>query len=309
MGTQMTERFSAPGATLVKLFGRPAEETREFVARAARVRDIGVRTAMVQWVFVTALTLVSALALALVYGLGGYFALSGGMAAGRRGGAGAAAHPALRPADRAGQRPGRRDERAGQLRAGVRGARPAAADRRAEPTRGRCRTGPLSVEFDGGRLRLPGGRQGVAGLAGGGRPARHPGRRAGPARCVVPGRAGAAGRAGRVVGRGQVDDRPAAPPALRRRLRRGPARRGRRARPVLRHDPRGAGHGHPGRPPVPRVDPGQPAAGPARGRPRRSSGTRCAGPGWPTSSRPCPTGWTRSSASGATGSPAASGSG
>lgn len=82
MGTQMTERFSAPGATLVKLFGRPAEETREFVARAARVRDIGVRTAMVQWTFVTALTLVSALALALVYGLGGYLALTGGMAPG-----------------------------------------------------------------------------------------------------------------------------------------------------------------------------------------------------------------------------------
>ncbi|MEJ3652855.1 ABC transporter ATP-binding protein [Actinomycetes bacterium KLBMP 9759] len=82
MSTQMTERFSAPGATLVKLFGRPADETREFVARAARVRDIGVRTAMVQWVFVASLTLVSALALALVYGLGGYFALSGGMAAG-----------------------------------------------------------------------------------------------------------------------------------------------------------------------------------------------------------------------------------
>jgi len=82
MGTQMTERFSAPGATLIKLFGRPADETREFVARAARVRDIGVRTAMVQWVFVTALTLVSALALALVYGLGGYIAITGGMAAG-----------------------------------------------------------------------------------------------------------------------------------------------------------------------------------------------------------------------------------
>ncbi len=82
MSTQMTERFSAPGATLVKLFGRPTEETAEFVARAARVRDIGVRTAMVQWVFVSALTLVSALALALVYGLGGYFALTGGIAAG-----------------------------------------------------------------------------------------------------------------------------------------------------------------------------------------------------------------------------------
>ena len=58
MSTQMTERFSAPGATLVKLYGRPAEESAEFAARAARVRDIGVRTAMVQWVFVTALTLV-----------------------------------------------------------------------------------------------------------------------------------------------------------------------------------------------------------------------------------------------------------
>ncbi|WP_299738316.1 ABC transporter ATP-binding protein [Pseudonocardia sp. 73-21] len=82
MGNQMTERFSAPGATLVKLFGRPADETAEFVTRAARVRDIGVRTAMVQWVFVSALTLVSALALALVYGLGGYLSLNGGLNAG-----------------------------------------------------------------------------------------------------------------------------------------------------------------------------------------------------------------------------------
>lgn len=75
MGNQMTERFSAPGATLVKLYGRPAQESAEFAARARRVRDIGVRTAMVQWIFITALTLVSALALALVYGLGGWFAL------------------------------------------------------------------------------------------------------------------------------------------------------------------------------------------------------------------------------------------
>ena len=77
MSTQMTERFSAPGATLVKLFSRPAQESSEFAARARRVRDIGLRTAMVQWVFVTALTLVSALALALVYGLGGFYALRG----------------------------------------------------------------------------------------------------------------------------------------------------------------------------------------------------------------------------------------
>ncbi|TYB48048.1 ABC transporter ATP-binding protein [Actinomadura chibensis] len=82
MSTQMTERFSAPGATLVKLFGRPARESAEFAARARRVRDIGVRTAMVQHVFITALTMVSALALALVYGLGGVLSLRGHLDAG-----------------------------------------------------------------------------------------------------------------------------------------------------------------------------------------------------------------------------------
>ncbi len=82
MTTQMTERFSAPGATLVKLFGRPAREEAEFTARAERVAEIGVRTAMGQYVFLTALALVSALALALVYGLGGTLALQGSMEAG-----------------------------------------------------------------------------------------------------------------------------------------------------------------------------------------------------------------------------------
>jgi ABC-type multidrug transport system fused ATPase/permease subunit len=77
MTTQMTERFSAPGATLVKLFGRPEEEELEFGGRAQRVRDVGVRSAMAMEVFFRALTLVSSLALALVYGLGGWLALSG----------------------------------------------------------------------------------------------------------------------------------------------------------------------------------------------------------------------------------------
>ncbi len=82
MTTQMTERFSAPGATLVKLFGRPDHEVAEFGARAERVAVIGVRTAMGQWMFLTALTLVSSLALALVYGLGGTLALDGSLAPG-----------------------------------------------------------------------------------------------------------------------------------------------------------------------------------------------------------------------------------
>ncbi|GAB3860370.1 ABC transporter ATP-binding protein [Nocardioides maradonensis] len=82
MGDQMTERFSAPGATQVKLFGRPEQESVEFATRAERVAEIGVRTAMVQTTFVTALTLVSALAVAVVYGVGGSLALSGSLDAG-----------------------------------------------------------------------------------------------------------------------------------------------------------------------------------------------------------------------------------
>jgi ABC-type multidrug transport system fused ATPase/permease subunit len=77
MTSQMTERFSAPGATLVKLFGRPAEEAGEFGRRAARVSEIGVRSAMSIEVFMRALTVVSGLAQALIFGLGGYLALQG----------------------------------------------------------------------------------------------------------------------------------------------------------------------------------------------------------------------------------------
>ncbi|GAB42989.1 putative ABC transporter permease/ATP-binding protein [Gordonia terrae NBRC 100016] len=82
MSTQMTERFSAPGATLVKLFGRPDLESREFAERADRVRDIGVRRSMLQAYFMTTLMLVSALALALVYGLGGWLAVQDHLSAG-----------------------------------------------------------------------------------------------------------------------------------------------------------------------------------------------------------------------------------
>ena len=82
MTGQMTERFSAPGATLVKLFGRPQAEADEFGDRADRVRGIGVRTAMANRVFLTSLTLVSALAQAMVYGVGGWLAFTGRIEAG-----------------------------------------------------------------------------------------------------------------------------------------------------------------------------------------------------------------------------------
>lgn len=82
MTSQMTERFSAPGAMLVKLFGRPDHEAAEFGRRAGRVADIGVRSAVAMAVFFRAMTLVSGLAQALIYGLGGYFALRAGMETG-----------------------------------------------------------------------------------------------------------------------------------------------------------------------------------------------------------------------------------
>ncbi|HKF34431.1 MAG TPA: ABC transporter ATP-binding protein [Jatrophihabitantaceae bacterium] len=77
MNATMTERFNVAGALLVKLFGHPADEDISFRNRAARVRDIGITSAMYARAFFVALTLVAALAQALVYGLGGYYALTG----------------------------------------------------------------------------------------------------------------------------------------------------------------------------------------------------------------------------------------
>ena len=77
MGSTMTERFNVAGAMLVKLFGRPGEEADVFSGRAARVRDIGVVTAMYGQVFFIALVLLASMATALVYGLGGSLVISG----------------------------------------------------------------------------------------------------------------------------------------------------------------------------------------------------------------------------------------
>src|SRR4051794_9386473 len=74
MNATMTERFNVSGAQLVKLFGRPDAETGQFRSRAARVRDIGIQSAMYGRVFFVALTLVASLATAIVYGYGGRLA-------------------------------------------------------------------------------------------------------------------------------------------------------------------------------------------------------------------------------------------
>jgi len=82
LGSRMTERFNVAGALLVKLFGRPGSEDAEFAQRAGRVRDVGVRIAMSNRVFFTALSLVAALATALVYGVGGLSTIGGQMTVG-----------------------------------------------------------------------------------------------------------------------------------------------------------------------------------------------------------------------------------
>ncbi len=71
MTSMMSERFNVAGALLVKLFGRPAEESGAFSARAGRVRDIGVTQAMYGRVLWASLTLTASLATAVVYGWGG----------------------------------------------------------------------------------------------------------------------------------------------------------------------------------------------------------------------------------------------
>jgi ATP-binding cassette, subfamily B, bacterial len=82
MNNTMTERFNVSGALLVKLFGRPDAETADFSAKAGRVRDIGVRSAMYGRTFFVALSLVASLATALVYGIGGGMAAAGDLSVG-----------------------------------------------------------------------------------------------------------------------------------------------------------------------------------------------------------------------------------
>jgi ATP-binding cassette, subfamily B, bacterial len=67
----MNERFNVAGAMLVKLYGRPGEESAMFATQADMVRRIGVQTSVTGRVFGILMSLISALTLSLAYGLGG----------------------------------------------------------------------------------------------------------------------------------------------------------------------------------------------------------------------------------------------
>jgi ATP-binding cassette, subfamily B, bacterial len=82
MSTTMNERFNVSGALLVKLFGRPDHEQREFARRAAAVRDTGVQQALLGRILFAALSLVGAVGTAAVYWLGGRAAVTGSLKVG-----------------------------------------------------------------------------------------------------------------------------------------------------------------------------------------------------------------------------------
>src|SRR4051812_9704553 len=82
MNATMTERFNVSGAMLVKLFGRHDAEVASFSRKAARVRDIGVKSAMLGRVFFGALALVAAVGTAVIYWIGANEVISGSITVG-----------------------------------------------------------------------------------------------------------------------------------------------------------------------------------------------------------------------------------
>ena len=82
LGNAMTERFNVGGAMLLKLFGRRDQEDTAYAQKAAVVRDLGIRISLLTRIFFAAMTLVPSLALALVYGIGGWLAIRGDLSVG-----------------------------------------------------------------------------------------------------------------------------------------------------------------------------------------------------------------------------------
>jgi ATP-binding cassette subfamily B protein len=83
MNAMMNETLNIGGALLVKLFGRQEVEVSRFDHRAASVRDIGVRRAVMGVAFFVIIGLLSAVGTALVYGIGGYLVILGAFSLGK----------------------------------------------------------------------------------------------------------------------------------------------------------------------------------------------------------------------------------
>ncbi len=75
MSSLMVERFNVAGAQLAKLFGRRQDENNAFEAKAVRVSDISVKSAVYGRLFFSSLLVMASLATALAYGWGGVLAV------------------------------------------------------------------------------------------------------------------------------------------------------------------------------------------------------------------------------------------
>jgi ATP-binding cassette subfamily B protein len=128
MNNTMIERFNVAGAQLSKLFGRRADENATFSARAKRVSDIGVKRSIYGRVLFTSLMLMASFATAFVYGWGGVLAICTHTGCRHRGGSDGLSGTPIWSDHRPFQHPGHRNDRAGFVRACVRGSGPAADD-------------------------------------------------------------------------------------------------------------------------------------------------------------------------------------
>ncbi len=77
MNAMMNETLNIGGALLVNLFGRQPLEVERFTKRANQVKEYGISRAQTGSVFFAISGLLVAVGTALVYGLGGYFAING----------------------------------------------------------------------------------------------------------------------------------------------------------------------------------------------------------------------------------------
>ncbi len=82
MSSQIAERFNVSGALLMKLFGNPKREVLDYAKHAGSVQKVGVKIAMANTVFFTAMMLVGSIATALVYGMGGVSVITGDLTLG-----------------------------------------------------------------------------------------------------------------------------------------------------------------------------------------------------------------------------------
>lgn len=82
MNAMMNETLNISGVLLIKLFGNVKQEIDRFRQRAEKVRDLGVKRTVIGSVFGAIIGLISAVGIALVYGLGGYFVIKGAFSVG-----------------------------------------------------------------------------------------------------------------------------------------------------------------------------------------------------------------------------------